>query len=299
MGGEEFRRALDETGPTAAPAGIDTDAVVARGRRAVRVRRVRTSAVAAACVLAVAVPAGFGFLGSGPDDGRDIVNPPTSGPEPGKTMSRRAAGEECAALAADWAADKDVDEGRAQGLSAKAFTSSPDGTTVLVSNKRLSWSCNLAPDREVSVAEPALATGVVVGPGAGFEPMLLFQVAVTEASDGSGDVVWAGGRIPELLTGPDPARHRNSRVPGDGLSEVRRIEYRFPDGDTEAAVMDRETGYWVMQYVPPEQFTRPLTFDSFPISVTVFPVDEEAAQFRLSLVWGQDTCHQAGPCLTE
>ena len=32
------------------------------------------------CVLAVAVPAGFGFLGPGPDDGSDIVNPPTSGP---------------------------------------------------------------------------------------------------------------------------------------------------------------------------------------------------------------------------
>ena len=40
--------------------------------------------------------------------------------------------------------------------------------------------------------------------------------------------------------------------------------------------MDLETGYWVMQYVPPEQFTRPLTFDSFPISVTVFPVGMRA-----------------------
>ncbi len=299
MGGEEFRRALNETGPTAAPAGIDTDAVVARGRRTVRVRRVRTFAVAAACVLAVAVPAGFGFLGSGSDDGLDIVNPPTSGPEPGETMSRRAAGQECAAMAAEWAADNDVGEGGAVGLTAKAFTSSPDGTSVLVANKRLSWSCNLAPDREVSVAEPAMARRVVVGPGAEFDAMLLFQVAVTESSDGSSDVVWAGGRIPEVLTGPDPARHRGGSVPPGGSFEVRRIEYRFPDGHTEAAVMDLETGYWVMQYVPPEQFTRPLTFDSLPISVTVFPEGSAWRRYRLSLVWGQDTCHQAGPCLTE
>ena len=66
-------------------------------------------------------------------------------------------------MAAEWAADNDVGEDGALGLTAKAFTSSPDGTSVLVANKRLSWSCNLAPDREVSIAEPAMVRALSWG----------------------------------------------------------------------------------------------------------------------------------------
>ena len=94
-----------------------------------------------------------------------------------------------------------------------------EGITVVVANSTDSYACNIKPGHAVSRGNEL--------DGAVQESDFWFALNYTGnvLSGDKGDMVWAGGEVPEGVTG---------------------IRYVFPDGHTEDAVV--QDGYWAMQY---------------------------------------------------
>ena len=263
MDEEQFRRSLDDLGPPSAPAGLDTDAILGLGRRAARGRRIRR-AVAAAAVVA-AVPAALTLIPQQGEPETAVDLPPSP---PSSRLTREAV-EECSALVRSSQRNQgEPAPGILQGL---AQSSTEDGTTVLVGNDNLMWTCNVDPDQAVTSAEPALKVGLALRP----TNIWNFQVTHTTTSNvlpgARGDMVWAGGNVPDAGT--------------------TQILYHFPDGHTEPAVIhdhDGRFGFWVMQYFSPEPLE---TADNRPISVEVLGSTQDP-EWSINLEWGRDTCKQ-------
>ncbi|HYJ68259.1 MAG TPA: hypothetical protein VEX15_11455 [Nocardioidaceae bacterium] len=93
------------------------------------------------------------------------------------------------------------------------------GTTVVVTSSSDAYTCNIKPDEAVS--RPAPLDGKVD------EEDLWFALNATGnvLPGNEGDMVWVGGEAPDGVTG---------------------IQYAFPDGHTETAVV--QDGFWALQY---------------------------------------------------
>jgi hypothetical protein len=102
-------------------------------------------------------------------------------------------------------------------LSGRVWVSSPGATTVVVADRRATWTCNLKPDLAVSGAGKA----AIADP----EPND-FSLAYFWDEDGM-FTWWGGGVLPAAAV---------------------TVKFKFPDGnEVDAKTKD---GYWVMQYAP-------------------------------------------------
>lgn len=142
-------------------------------------------------------------------------------------------------------------------LQAGVATATADARTVVVTDGESTWACNIAPTMGVSHPGP-----VVIGP-ADVEPSK-FRLA----EYGRPNFFWGGGAVPFGVT---------------------HIEFTFPDGDVEEAVIGN--GYWVMQHFPRAAIKD--VRDVPPIGVRLQTHNRQSG-YRFPLEWGTDTCNQVG-----
>lgn len=145
-----------------------------------------------------------------------------------------------------------------RSLSGKLAIDNGGVTTVVVVDSSDAYTCNIKPDSAVSHGEPLAS---VVAPET-------FAVAANVSPDYTGELVWAGGKLPHGVTG---------------------LTFAFPDGHREQAVV--QDGYWAMHYLAPEAFTEPgqPVTGTDPITVTLHGV---GGRVTLTLPWGSLTCNQ-------
>jgi hypothetical protein len=181
--------------------------------------------------------------------------------------------------------DQPGEPGRLQGQVA-AITG--QATTVVVGDGKLTWTCNLRPDKAVSASRRvpssrprpgdfAVADNLIWGgpPPANALPQPQLTAGATASivpsivpPESPQELVWGGGALPRGVTS---------------------VTYTFPDGHIEAALT--RNGYWVMQYLANSPFTQegqPVDEIS-PIKVRL---SGPAGSRTLALTWGTDTCNQ-------
>jgi hypothetical protein len=149
------------------------------------------------------------------------------------------------------------------GLRGRVATITGKGATVVVSDGRWAFACNVKPDLAVS------APGTV--PVRTPQPK---DFAVADNATGNvrrgdpGEMVWGGGALPR---------------------DVTSVTFVFPDKHRETALTGG--GFWVMQYFARAPFTKPnQSVDQIrPITVQL---DGPAGRRTLTLPWGQGTCNQ-------
>jgi hypothetical protein len=144
-------------------------------------------------------------------------------------------------------------------LVGRVWLSTNEATTVVVADRRWTWTCNLEPD----IATSSAGNAVISDP----EPAD-FSVAYWHGSDGV-FTWWSGGALPA------------------GAAEVK---FNFPDG--QGVYAETKDGYWVMQHRTRSDYKWD---DRNPIVVEVagprsYPDGKHSA--RLALRWGVDTCQQ-------
>jgi hypothetical protein len=279
----------------------DIDGIVAAGNAQRRQRRRARATFGGAAVGVSAAVGAFVIMplwSTGPpaqgprDQGRSVVTQGGRTPSP-RPVDPAPAYARCASLVTTELAQRgESAPGRLRGRVA-AITAL--ATTVVVGDGKLTWTCNLKPDKAVSASRRvpnstprpddfAVAENVTGGePPVGNalpQPQQTPSVPATSATTGFTDrkptgtprslqeLVWGGGALP----------------PG-----VTSVTYAFPDGHTEAALT--RNGYWVMQYLTDSPFAK----EGQPVD-KISPIKVRlagpAGSRMLALTWGTDTCIQ-------
>lgn len=147
-------------------------------------------------------------------------------------------------------------KGRAAAISAR-------GTTVVVSNAKFGWTCNLKPDLAVSAPAKISIRHPVPQDFA-----VAHNVTQNVLPGDPGEMVWGGGALPEGVTS---------------------VTFIFPDSHKEPAIT--QNGYWVMQYFSETPFTEEGQSIE-EISPIIVRLTGPAGLRTLTLDWWPDTCNQ-------
>jgi hypothetical protein len=224
-----------------------------RRRNGALVRKLGLPALVAAAAAAVVVG---GYLAAGTGDN------PGGAPDPagqgGAVTGQRAmelaqAYQQCVRLAKN--TEKVRGEPIPDRLVGKLAVDAGKGITVVVANRTDANACNVKPDRAVSYPS---SLDAAVTPES-------FAVALNTTRNylpgDPGNIVWAGGALPH---------------------DVSSVVYTFPDGHQEPAIT--QDGYWVIQYLSPQSFTKSnqVLQEIDPITVTL---DGPDGQRTLTLKW--------------
>jgi hypothetical protein len=159
-------------------------------------------------------------------------------------------------------------------LKGKVAVDNPQGTTVVVTDDKWTWACNVFPDLAVSL--PGRAAYRDPGPDD-------FAIASSCTN------------CPEISV-EDPPAPPGLRTPTPGVPPPRfvywgggnlplgytSVTFAFPDGNIEKAVTSN--GSWVLQYFPERDFD----WNDKRIRVVVRSSDSSAG---FELEWGDHTCN--------
>lgn len=230
---DDFPQALDTAlGANAVP--LDSvENILARGRAAAH-RRARRRAMAVVAACTVGMVASLPFLERGTSDtpAADHGDDRTKTGRPTASETRRTGQtdprlqryyRQCATLATTRGSGNRF--ARSEPPTGRVGVIDTSAVTVVVANRRYSWTCNLKPDHAFSAGRPLAAQR-----GAAKPTVKNFAVAINALENfdpkTKGSLVWAGGALPQ---------------------DSSTVTYRFPSGHVQQAVTAQ--GFWVYQYV--------------------------------------------------